>query len=51
MEISWVWLLIGGVMIGGLSGSIAAEEVKKKMRRIEAKLDMVLAELQRTRDR
>jgi len=46
MEISWFWLLIGGVVIAGL-----AEEVKKKMRRIEAKLDMVLAELQRTRDR
>lgn len=51
MEISWFWLLMGGVMIAGLSGSIAAEEVKKKMRGIEAKLDMVLAELQRTRGR
>lgn len=39
-------------MLAGLSGSIAAEEVKKKkMRRIEAKLDMVFAELQRTLDR
>ena len=46
MEISWFWLLMGGVIIAG-----SIEEVKKKMRRIEAKLDIVLAELQRTRDR
>jgi tetrahydromethanopterin S-methyltransferase subunit G len=37
---------MGGVIIAG-----SIEEVKKKMRRIEAKLDIVLAELQRTRDR